>query len=126
MAQISETWQDVKKHEHNEKIDILENVLGYKWYSYARPKFRDDGSLTGGGGTAILVNTRNWLSEPLLNIIVPQGLEVVWVKVAPRNPSIIKVLIVCGIYSKPNSRKKSLLSDHLAMNFYLLTSAVAQ
>ena len=68
--------------------DILENVLGYKWYSYARPKYRDDGSLSGGGGTAILVNARNWLSEPLLNIIVPQGLEVVWVKVAPRNPSI--------------------------------------
>ena len=120
LAQISETWQDIKKKDHNDKIDILENTLGYKWYSFARPKYKDDGSLTGGGGTAVVVNSRNWLSEHLDEIIVPQGLEVVWVKVAPRYPSVLKLLISCGIYSKPNSRRKNLLSDHLSMNYYLL------
>ena len=30
IAQISETWQDIHKQEHNDKIDILENRLGYK------------------------------------------------------------------------------------------------
>ena len=120
LAQISETWQDLKKNDHNEKIDTLENDIGYKWYSYARPKYKDDGSLTGGGGTAILVNSRNWLSEQIDEIIVPHGLEVVWVKVAPRLHSILNVIITCGIYSKPNSRKKNLLSDHLSMSFYLL------
>ena len=120
IAQISETWQDLKKREHNDKIDVLKNRYGYLWYSFARSKYKDDGSLTGGGGSAILINSRNWLSEHLADIIVPQGLEVVWVKVAPRTNSILKILIVCGIYSKPNSRKKTILSDHISMNYYLL------
>ena len=98
----------------------MENQHGFKWYSYSRAKYRDDGSLTGGGGCAILVNKRNWLSDHLEDIIVPQGLEVVWVKVAPKNKCDLKLLIVCSIYSKPNSRKKSILSDHVSMNYHLL------
>ena len=120
IVQISETWQDLKKTDHNEKINLLENKLGFFWYSYARPKYKDDGSITGGGGSAILVNSRNWLSQPLQDILVPQGLELVWVKVAPRFKSILKILIICGIYSKPNSRKKTILSDHISMNYHLL------
>ena len=107
LCQISETWQDINKKDHNDKIERLEKQFGYKWYSFARPKYRDDGSLTGGGGCAVLVNTRNWLSTHLDDIIVPQGLEVVWVKVAPKTESDLKLLIVCGIYSKPNSCKKT-------------------
>ena len=120
IAQISETWQDVKKKDHNDKIDFLKNKLGYTWFSFARPKYKDDGSLTGGGGTAILINSRNWLSQSLDDIIVPQGLEVVWVKVAPKSQSLLKILIICGIYSKPNSRKKTILTDHISMNYFLL------
>jgi hypothetical protein len=62
LCQISETWQDINKKDHNDKIEWLEKQFGYKWYSFVRPKYRDDGSLTGGGGCAVLVNTRNWLS----------------------------------------------------------------
>ena len=121
IAQISETWQDINKLEHNQKIDTLEHQYGYKWYSFARAKYRNDGSLTGGGGCAVLVNMRHWLSHELEDIVIPQGLEVVWVKVAPKNSTCdLKLLIVCSIYSKPNSRKKSVLSDHLSMNFHLL------
>ena len=69
IAQISETWQDVRKGDHNDKIDRLDNQYGYKWYSYARPKYRDDGSITGGGGSAVLVNSRNWLSNHLVDIM---------------------------------------------------------
>ena len=29
IAQISETWQDLKKKEHNDKIDVLKNRFGY-------------------------------------------------------------------------------------------------
>ena len=118
LAQISETWQDVNKKDHNDKIDILEHKLGYKWYSFARPKYRDTGSLTGGGGTAVLVNSRNWLSQHLDDILVPQGLEVVWVKAVPKLKSMIKMVIICGIYSKPNSKKKTILSDHISMNYH--------
>ena len=80
LAQISETWQDVNKKDHNDKIDILEHKLGYKWYSFARPKYRDTGSLTGGGGTAVLVNSRNWLSQHLDDILVPQGIKLYGLK----------------------------------------------
>ena len=76
--------------------------------------------MTGGGGSAILVNCRKWIGQQLTDIIVPQGLEVVWVKVSPKYHSTLKILIVCGIYSKPNSRKKSILSDHLATNYHSL------
>ena len=62
IAHISETLQDINKKDHNDKIDALENKLGFLWYSYARPKYKDNGTMTGGGGSAILVNTRNWLS----------------------------------------------------------------
>ena len=120
LVQISETWQDGNKKEHNDKIDELNNKFGYNWFSYSRPKYKDDGSLTGGGGSAILVNSRKWLAQRLDELIVPQGLEIVWVKVVPRFQSILKILITCGIYSKPNSRKKSILSDHIASNFHLL------
>ena len=105
IGQISETWQDINKSDHKDKLNSLENQYGYKWYSYARPKYRDDGSLTGGDGCALLVNSRNWLSDHLDDILIPQGLEIVWVKVATKHRSQLNVLIVCGIYSKPNSRK---------------------
>ena len=120
LAQISETWQDIRKDDHNDKINRLEMQYGYKWYSYARPKYRDNGSLTGGGGSAVLVNSRNWLSNQLDDILVPQGLELIWVKVAPKTKCDLKILIVCGLYSKPNSHKKTVLSDHISMNYHLL------
>ena len=84
IAQISETWQDVNKQEHNQKIDILENKFGFKWYSFARPKYKDNGQMTGGGGSAVLVNQRNFLSAKIKDIQVPHNVEVVWVKVIPK------------------------------------------
>ena len=120
IAQISETWQDVKKQEHNNMIDILENRLGKKWCSTARPKFRDNGTKTGGGGCAILINQRNFLSSRITDIDVPQNVEVTWVKVIPKHKMDIKVFIVCGVYSKPNSKTKTILNDHLAINYHLL------
>ena len=40
IGQISETWQDIKKKDHNDKIDVLKNNLGYNWYSFSRPSTR--------------------------------------------------------------------------------------
>ena len=120
IAQISETWQDIHKQEHNDKIDILENRLGYKWYSYARPKYKDDGQMSGGGGSAILINQRTFLSSEIRDISVPKNLEIVWVKVVPKHKMRVKVFIICGIYSKPSSKTKTILNDHIATNYYLL------
>ena len=119
IIQISETWQDVNKSDHKHKIDILENHYGFKWYSFARPKYRDDGSVTGGGGTAVLVNQKNFTSSIIQDIVIPKNIEVVWVKVIPKHKTLIKSFIICGIYSKPNSRTKSILNDHIATNFHL-------
>ena len=120
VSQISETWQDVKKDDHNNKIDELLNKFGFEWYSFARPKYRENGSLTGGGGSAIFVNQRNFASSKIEEIIIPKNLEVIWVKVIPKQKSDIKVFIFCGIYSKPNSKTKTLLNDHIATNYHLL------
>ena len=120
VAHISESWQDTKKREHNTKIDMLENRFGYKWYGYARPKYRDDGSKTCGGGSAILVSQRNFLSSELKDIDVPKNVEVVWVKVIPKKKTQVKVFIICGIYSKPNSRTKTILNDHITSYYHLL------
>ena len=99
VAQISETWQDINKKEHNDKIDVLEHRFGIKWHSFARPKYRGNGSLSGGGGSAILVNQRNFNSSTIDDIIVPQNVEIIWVKVIPKHKSDIKMFIFCGIYS---------------------------
>ena len=118
--QISETWQDLKNVDHNEKIDILENKYGYKWYGFSRPKHREDGSLTGGGGTAIIVNQRNFTSSRIEDIVIPKNLEVVWVKVVSKHNISFKTFIICAIYSKPNSKTKTLLNDHISTNYHLL------
>ena len=76
--------------------------------------------MTGGGGSAILVNQRNFSSCQIDDIIVPKNVEVVWVKVFPKSKSEVKVFIFCGIYSKPNSKTKTILNDHIAINFHLL------
>ena len=44
----------------------------------------------------------------------------VWVKVIPKNKSVTKIIILCGIYSKPNSKTKKILNDHIATNFHTL------
>ena len=47
-------------------------------------------------------------------------------KVSPKFHSTLKILIVCGIYSKPNSRKKSILSDHIATNYHSLKTKYSE
>jgi hypothetical protein len=102
VVQISETWQDVKKMDHKDKIDLLENKYGYKSYSFARHKYRDNGDLTGGGGSEIFVSQRNFTSSLIEDIVVPHNVELVWVKVIPKHKSVVKMFIFCGLYSKPN------------------------
>ena len=62
---FNKSWQDLKNDDHNNKIDILENRFGYKWYGFARSRVRNDGSKTGGGGTAVLVNQRTFVSSQI-------------------------------------------------------------
>ena len=80
-----------------------------------------------GGRPAIIVNHKKYnvqnLTHKLINI--PWGVEAVWCLISPKhvtNNSIVKKIAVASIYSKPNSRKKSVLLDHLSESFNLLSS----
>ena len=72
-----------------------------------------------GGRPAIIVNRQLFLIEDLTNtqVDIPWGVEIVWAALTPRNvsnASRIQKIIVASIYSKPGSKKKSLLLDHIA------------
>ena len=80
-----------------------------------------------GGRPAIIVNKKQMLVENLTNTVVdiPWGVEVVWAALTPKNvtnASNIQKIIVASIYSKPNSRKKTVLLDHIAQVYSLLSS----
>ena len=110
-AQISETWQDTSCKDHNDKISELENKYGYKWLGCSRPKYKEDNSRGGGGGSAVLVNMRHFNADVIEGISVPKNLELVWVKIVPKFKCSFKVFIVCGIYSKPNSKTKTIMNN---------------
>ena len=72
-----------------------------------------------GGRPAVIVNRKMFKVENLTNtqVSIPWGVEVVWVALTPlnvNNASKIQKVIVASIYSKPGSRKKTLLLDHIA------------
>ena len=72
-----------------------------------------------GGRPAIVVNTEKFEVENLTQtqIAIPWGVEIVWAVLTPRhvrNDSKIQRIVVGSVYSKPNSRKKTVLLDHIA------------
>lgn len=82
-----------------------------------------------GGKPAIIVNSNKYFVQPLCPepITVPVGLEIVWVLLTPKDCQSnrshnIKKIAAASIYSKPNSRKKTLLLDHIAETFNYLSA----
>ena len=72
-----------------------------------------------GGRPAIIVNKTKYLVENLTNTVVaiPWGVEIIWAVLTPKNvsnDSSIQKIVVASIYSKPASRKKTVLLDHIA------------
>ena len=72
-----------------------------------------------GGRPAIIVNSRKYHVENLTQTVVsiPWEVEVVWAAITPKNvnnSSKIQKIVIGSIYSKPDSRKKSVLLDHIA------------
>ena len=56
-------------------------------------------------------------------IKIPWGVEAIWCLLTPKNvtnDSLIQKIVCCAIYSKPDSRKKTLLLDHIAESYNLL------
>ena len=58
-------------------------------------------------------------------VTIPWGVEAVWCLISPKqisNESIGKKIAVASIYSKPDSRKKSVLLDHISETYNMLCS----
>ena len=72
------------------------------------------------GRPALVINNKKYHVEDLTNkeVEVPWGVEIVWASITPKNSqqkkSQIQKIICASIYSKPNSRSKSKLLDHIS------------
>ena len=79
-----------------------------------------------GGRPAIFANNKKYEVQNITNTLVqiPWGVEAVWCILTPKNvtnDSQIQKIACCAIYSKPASKKKSLLLDHLSDSYNLLS-----
>ena len=80
-----------------------------------------------GGRPAIIVNHKKYNIQNLTQrlISIPWGVEAVWCLMSPKevtNDSLVKKIAVASIYSKPDSRKKTVLLDHINETYNLLCS----
>ena len=97
MCTLSETWFVPDRSPDYFDID------GYTLYSNPRP--------TRGGGVAIYV--RENMHSSLLQVIVPEDLEVIWLQARPeRLPRSVSVLIFAAVYF-PDPKKERELQEHI-------------
>ena len=80
-----------------------------------------------GGRPALMINTTKYYVKNLTQNLVkiPWGVEATWAIITPKSitsDSIIKRIAVCSVYSKPDSRKKTLLLDHINQSFNLISA----
>ena len=80
-----------------------------------------------GGRPAIIVNSKKFVVQNVTQSIIniPWGVEAVWCILSPKgvtNCSTVKRIAVASIYSKPNSRKKTALLDHISETYNFLNS----
>ncbi|XP_071498215.1 uncharacterized protein [Diadema antillarum] len=75
-----------------------------------------------GGGEALYAK-QSLNSQPVSDIIVPDELEVVWLKVCPeRLPRSVSIIVVAAIYHPPNAPTADSLIDHLLESMDLISS----
>ena len=75
-----------------------------------------------GGQPALIVNEKEYNVQDLTNkvIDVPWGVEVTWALLTPKkvsSDSIIQNIVLGSIYSKPNSKMKTVTLDHIAQTY---------
>ena len=80
-----------------------------------------------GGRPAVIVNKNKYVAEDLTNTLIniPWGVEVVWALLTPKeidSTSKVQKIAVASIYSRTGSKKKSLLLDHIAQVYGLLSA----
>ena len=80
-----------------------------------------------GGRPALIANSKKFDVQDVTNTLIqiPWGVEAVWCILTPKdvtNDSKIQKIACCSLYSKPDSRKKSLLLDHISEAFNILSN----
>ena len=105
---ISESWERKEK--------CLKDIIKLENHEIISNVHQRNGV---GGRPAIVVDTTKYNVDNLTQSVVtiPWGVEAVWALLTPKhttNKSMIQKIVVGAIYSKPNSRKKSLLYDHIS------------
>ena len=80
-----------------------------------------------GGRPAIIANKNKFHVQNLTNTLIqiPWGVEAVWCVLTPKNishDSKIQKIACCALYSKPNSKRKTLLLDHVSDAYNILST----
>ena len=75
-----------------------------------------------GGRPAIVIKKDRYHILNATNTIVqiPWGVEAVWAVLTPHSvsqSSLVQKIVCCSVYSKPDSKKKTLLIDHISETF---------
>ena len=108
---LSEVWEKRESIKHKKKIEEMLEMKNISYISTPRPGVRR------GGGAAIAFNPKK-ASVSKLNITIPTPLEIVWALYRPLTPTgSIKKIILCSLYSPPNSKKNKKLIDHISLTY---------
>ena len=112
---MSESWE----REHL----TLDQIIKLEDHAVISNVFQRTGK---GGRPAIIVNKVKYEVQNVTNSLnqIPWGVEAVWCILTPKNvshDSKIQKIACCSLYSKPDSRKKSLLLDHISEAFNILS-----
>ena len=115
---MSESWE-----RPNQPLQEIINLPNYKVISNPHQR-------KGVGGRrqpALIINTDKYYVKNLTQslIEIPWGVEATWALISPKNvtnDSIIQKIAVCSLYCKPDSRKKSLLLDHINLAYNIISS----
>ena len=80
-----------------------------------------------GGRPALFINSDKFHVTNLTQTVIdiPWGVEASWALMTPKdvtNDSYIKNIAVCSFYSKPQSKKKTALLDHICQSFNILSA----
>ena len=115
---ISESWE--------RPSEPLDTVIKMKDFCIISNPHQRAASISG-GRPAILANTEKFMVDNINQSLVsiPWGVEATWCLLSPKNSSnssLIKKIAVCSFYCKPGSRKKTVLLDHIAQTFHLLSA----
>ena len=110
-----EIWEQKENKIHKQEIEKMLEMNGLQYISAPR-------SNRNGGGAALIINTERYSCEKL-NVIIPDGLEVVYGLLKPKcGTALYKKIIICSFYSPPTKQRDSKLADHIVSTLQMLST----